>query len=899
MAQKYFGTNVPVSSGFDINSQRPLDPRTVVETYSDLENIPNIQLYPGLEVYVEDEETKYYYSGSEWKNVSTQGPKGDKGDQGEQGPAATISIGTVTTGAAGTEASVTNSGTQGSAILDFIIPRGDKGDETVGAIDQEARDRITNLASLSEGSTTGDAELIDIRVGADGITYDSAGESVRQQMSYLKQKSIYTINGVDLEAEIHDDNDIYILSLYFTNEDKILGEIYDPSNGQVILGDISNWARFPICSVVPNSQLYIGNYVGVVMFGLDGKSFKGSIDYDRPEKDNTIIQIPENVFYIGAYSKYNNYPDPGTNSHYFYTVKTNIDPRGIKYKIDNLQISYSNVTETEHVEKSMQDIENLLNVWNDNYSIIEKAVPLEKIINAKKFILHYEDYTPVEDGYYCANPFSLDTTTRNFAFYNKNKEWIPFTSGDGLITFEQRVDLQYYLIQSREIILIKGRNVYKWLFTTLPSSLPKTDVNITYEIGILSEDPVYIKYEGVYNHIILEKTENEDSYASVINEENAIGLLDQINNYVTNQHMTDIDSGELGRRLKSEMIWQMNNTRHAIRIATFNIRGSGGNGQRNWREIKTCLQNYGIDICGMQEVSYPLGDSNSSYIGTNKISDFFKSWQFVNFSDNGTLYGKNTRSLMTTRSYLIDSTVEIYYNAQSPNGDHRYLAKSIVSLPRYMDKRGSENLKLSIYNTQLEVVNQNIALSQAMEIIDIVKDDDNPFIIIMGDTNDFTIDKKTWKIFKDSGYEPIVTTNTATVAGTYDYNCIDNFFISKRIMALDYNVINSQEYPWYQDSMLSDHDLVYADIVLDYSDIRCINYNLDNIAADYNKGWMTDSETITIKLTPIDGYKISTVQVYDTMVLITDTVYSDGEITLTGNNLIGDIYIRAIATENT
>ena len=66
-----------------------------------------------------------------------QGPKGDKGDQGEpgiQGPkgdkgdpgeAATIQVGTVTTGAPGTDAQVINSGTENAAILDFTIPAGD------------------------------------------------------------------------------------------------------------------------------------------------------------------------------------------------------------------------------------------------------------------------------------------------------------------------------------------------------------------------------------------------------------------------------------------------------------------------------------------------------------------------------------------------------------------------------------------------------------------------------------------------------------------------------------------------------------------------------------------------------------------------------------------------------
>jgi hypothetical protein len=53
---------------------------------------------------------------------SIQGPKGDKGDA-----AATILVGSTTTGAAGSSASVTNSGTSSDVVLNFTVPVGNTG----------------------------------------------------------------------------------------------------------------------------------------------------------------------------------------------------------------------------------------------------------------------------------------------------------------------------------------------------------------------------------------------------------------------------------------------------------------------------------------------------------------------------------------------------------------------------------------------------------------------------------------------------------------------------------------------------------------------------------------------------------------------------------------------------
>lgn len=74
-------------------------------------------------------------------------------------------------------------------------------DEALGKRVDENKARIDNLARLPEGSTTGDVELQDIRFGADGTIYPSAGEAVRRQVGTLKSDLSEQIAGLKKEID--------------------------------------------------------------------------------------------------------------------------------------------------------------------------------------------------------------------------------------------------------------------------------------------------------------------------------------------------------------------------------------------------------------------------------------------------------------------------------------------------------------------------------------------------------------------------------------------------------------------------------------------------------------------------------------------------------------------------
>ena len=67
-----------------------------------------------------------------------------KGAKGDTGSAASIKIGSVTTGAAGSSASVTNSGTASNVVLNFTLPRGNDGKDGGVTVDAELNATSTN-----------------------------------------------------------------------------------------------------------------------------------------------------------------------------------------------------------------------------------------------------------------------------------------------------------------------------------------------------------------------------------------------------------------------------------------------------------------------------------------------------------------------------------------------------------------------------------------------------------------------------------------------------------------------------------------------------------------------------------------------------------------------------------
>jgi hypothetical protein len=140
------------------------------------------------------------------------------------------------------------------------------------------RKRIDSLASLKDGSTTGDAELIDGRISVEGTTYTSLGESIREQ--------IKTATGE-------------LIGLPYT---LINGEFITYSNGVVTPHDTS-YNSSDYIELLPGAKYvyltninYKGKDFGGLAFYGENKAFLHGYQYDNDT--NIKIDVPSGAKYL-------------------------------------------------------------------------------------------------------------------------------------------------------------------------------------------------------------------------------------------------------------------------------------------------------------------------------------------------------------------------------------------------------------------------------------------------------------------------------------------------------------------------------------------------------------------------------------------------------------------------
>ena len=99
-----------------------------------------------------------------------RGDKGEKWDKWDKWDAATIQVGTTTTGSAGSNASVNNSGTSSNAVFNFVIPRGDKGEtgDTGNGIINTTKDKVWKVTTVTFTYANGSTFDFSVSDGEDG-----------------------------------------------------------------------------------------------------------------------------------------------------------------------------------------------------------------------------------------------------------------------------------------------------------------------------------------------------------------------------------------------------------------------------------------------------------------------------------------------------------------------------------------------------------------------------------------------------------------------------------------------------------------------------------------------------------------------------------------------------------
>ena len=239
--------------------------------------------------------------------------------------------------------------------------------------------RVDEIIALPDGSTTADAELVDIRVGADGTSYASAGAAVRGQISDLKADlseldedldEVYTGKPTIVVETINKLNpeEIQVDKYINKNDGAIEDRAGQSVSGFIAIDGTKNNLAFTGLNVAGTTRVCLS--VARIMFY---DSEKEKISYLDNIHSQTVIEIASNASFVRLNwdSAYNNrYPmvefaDSTSDISQVFVEYEEVLERthGINYLNETQQ---DNLTRLDAIENELGSLENLSEQVADN-----------------------------------------------------------------------------------------------------------------------------------------------------------------------------------------------------------------------------------------------------------------------------------------------------------------------------------------------------------------------------------------------------------------------------------------------------------------------------------------------------------------------------------------------------
>lgn len=273
--------------------------------------------------------------------------------------------------------------------------------------------RIDEFTKLEEGSTTGDAELIDARVGKNGLTYNNAGDNIRNiangigiiDKSILPQK----VSFINIEEKQFFDEDLWIKNKYY---------VFNETNGITTGYNSDNtWSIYEPVLLEKNTEYYIENVNGLLTFlvSLDGKKLYKK--FSNIDETFTGKFTTDNYCYLYS-TRFK------TNINSILVKATSMWNDGISKEKEKLSIPNLDLNEKiEYIEKNC--------VFSKNTIQLINPYTLKK----GYYVIYYSGYLVQKEGYYATDYIKIDISLKykynwkfgnaeQGAFYDSNKEYI-------------------------------------------------------------------------------------------------------------------------------------------------------------------------------------------------------------------------------------------------------------------------------------------------------------------------------------------------------------------------------------------------------------------------------------------------------------------------------------------